>query len=173
MTYRVEAPAAAGAGRSGSTARTITPENGIGCELAWMKALREEAGVPTPIALAGKDGELIQDVSNAGVPRPRHCVLFDWLDGHEPDESGDLLGPFEELGEISGRLHKHSKGWVRPDNFERLVWVYDHMLGDRPYGAAGRTAWASTPRSSPCSSACRPPSSGGWTPSARTPNDSA
>ena len=47
-------------------------------------------------------------------------MLFDWLEGHEPDESGDLVGPFEELGEISARLHKHAKGWARPDNFERL-----------------------------------------------------
>jgi Ser/Thr protein kinase RdoA (MazF antagonist) len=85
------------------------------------------------VPVGGRDGKLIQDVANAGVPRPRHCVLFEWLDGHEPDESGDLLGPFEELGEVSGRLHKHSKSWARPGNFERLVWVYDHMLGDRPY----------------------------------------
>jgi Ser/Thr protein kinase RdoA (MazF antagonist) len=133
MTYRVDAPASGGRWALRVHREDYHTKNGIGCELAWMKALREEAGVPTPIALAGKDGELIQDVSSTGVPRPRHCVLFDWLAGHEPDESGDLVGPFEELGEISARLHKHSKGWARPDNFERLVWVYDHMLGDKPY----------------------------------------
>ncbi len=133
MTYRVDAPASGGEWALRVHREDYHTKNGIGCELAWMKALREEAGVPTPIAVAGKDGGLIQDVSSAGVPRPRHCVLFDWLAGHEPDESGDLIGPFEELGEISGRLHKHSKDWTRPANFERLVWIYDHMLGGRPY----------------------------------------
>ncbi len=133
MTYRVDAPASRGRWALRVHREDYHTKNGIGSELAWMKALREEAGVPTPIAIAGKDGELIQDVATEGVPRPRHCVLFDWLEGHEPDESGDLLGPFEELGEISGRLHKHAKSWARPANFERLVWTYDHMLGDAPY----------------------------------------
>lgn len=133
MTYRVEAPAGGGRWALRVHREDYHSKNGIGCELAWMKALREEAGMPTPIAVAGKDGALIQDVATAGVPRPRHCVLFDWLEGHEPDESGDLIGPFEELGEISGRLHRHSKSWSRPANFERLVWTYDHMLGEAPY----------------------------------------
>lgn len=133
MTYRVDAPASGGRWALRVHREDYHTRNGIACELAWMKALRDEAGVPTPVPVAGKDGALIQDVSNAGVPRPRHCVLFEWLAGHEPDESGDLIAPFQELGEISGRLHKHSKGWARPDNFERLVWIYGHMLGERPY----------------------------------------
>ncbi len=133
ITYRVEAPSsdrkwALRVHREGYHTR-----NGIGSELAWMKALREEGGVPTPIAVAGKDGALIQDGTADAMPRPRHCVLFDWLPGREPDESGDLIASFEELGEISGRIHRHSKGWTLPDQFERLNWDYDHMLGDAPY----------------------------------------
>ena len=132
FTYRVDAPASGGKWALRVHREDYHSRQGIACELAWMKALREDAGVPTPIAVAGKDGAAIQDVISAGVPRPRHCVLFDWLEGHEPDESGDLLAPFEELGEISARLHRHAKAWARPEPFERLIWNYDTMLGDRP-----------------------------------------
>ncbi len=133
FTYRVDAPSSGARWALRVHREDYHSENGIGCELAWMKALREEAGVQTPVAVPGRDAELIQTVLSDGVPRPRHCVLFDWLSGAEPDESGDLIGPFEELGEISGRIHRHSKGWSRPAGFERLIWDYPHTLGDQPY----------------------------------------
>ena len=139
VTYRVDAPSdgRAGGGTEGRKwALRVHREgyhtrNGIDSELAWMKALREDGGVPTPTAIPGRDGELIQDGTAESMPRPRHCVLFDWLAGHEPDESGDLIVSFEELGEISARLHEHAKGWARPEGFERLTWDYgkDVTLG--------------------------------------------
>ena len=133
VTYRVDAPStgrkwALRVHREGYHSR-----QGIVSELVWMRALREEAGVPTPVAVPGRDGESIQTAIAEGVPRPRHCVLFEWLPGGEPDESADLLGPFEELGEISARIHRHSKGWRIPNRFERLTWDFDRSLGDRPY----------------------------------------
>lgn len=133
VTFRVNAPSTDRKWALRVHREDYHTRNGIGCELAWMKALREEAGVPTPTVVPGRDGELIQDAEADGVPRPRHCVLFDWLPGTEPDESGDLIGPFEELGEISAEIHRHSKAWTLPANFERLIWDYDHMLGEEPY----------------------------------------
>lgn len=132
ITYRVDAPSTGGRWALRVHREDYHTRGGIGSELAWMKALREEAGVPTPIAIPGTDGDLIQDGVAEGVPRPRHCVLFDWLPGREPDESGDLMAPFRQLGEISARMHEHSKGWTLPEGFERLIWDYDHMLGDAP-----------------------------------------
>ena len=46
--------------------------NGIRSELAWMRALQSEAGVKTPQAIPGRDGEDIQTVSHPALPRPRH-----------------------------------------------------------------------------------------------------
>lgn len=105
--------------------------DGIASELAWMTALRREAGVMTPAPIAGRDGELIQVATVDGL-NSRHCVLFEFLEGVEPHED-ELLGPFRTLGEVSARIHQHSEGWRRPANFERLHWDYPHMLGDRPY----------------------------------------
>ncbi len=106
--------------------------NAIACELAWMKALREEGGVETPPAIPGRDGNLIQRGQVPGLPRPRYMVMFEFVEGVEPDESQDLTKPFERLGAVSARLHLHAMGWKRPDNFERLIWDFDHTIGATP-----------------------------------------
>jgi Ser/Thr protein kinase RdoA (MazF antagonist) len=48
MTYRVDAPASGDRWALRVHREDYHTRNGIGCELAWMKALREDAGVPTP-----------------------------------------------------------------------------------------------------------------------------
>ena len=133
MTYRVDALPSGRKWALRVHREGYHTRNGIASELAWMNALREEAGVPTPIAVRGRDGALIHSVGAAGLPRPRNCVLFEWLAGAEPEESGSLTDMFEELGEISGRIHRHSKAWRRPADFERLTWDYDTALGARPH----------------------------------------
>ena len=40
-------------------------------------------------------------------------------------------------------MHRHARGWPRPDWFTRFHWDYAAAFGDRPAGAAGRTALAS------------------------------
>jgi Ser/Thr protein kinase RdoA (MazF antagonist) len=103
--------------------------NAIACELAWMKALREEGGVVTPAPVPARDGTVIQTVQGEGLPRPRHIVMFEFVEGHEPDESHDLVEPFRELGEIAARCNVHAIGWRRPANFERLDWDFEHIIG--------------------------------------------
>ena len=46
--------------------------------------------------------------------------MFEFVEGEEPDQEGDLAPSFEELGEIAARTHNHSISWTRPDNFERF-----------------------------------------------------
>ncbi|MBZ0216061.1 MAG: phosphotransferase [Fimbriimonadaceae bacterium] len=104
----------------------------ISCELAWSRALHEEADVITPAYFPGKDGQAIQTVQCADVPGPRHMVLFEFVEGTEPDPDADLAAPFEELGEIAARTHNHSIGWQKPANFERLVWNTQTVFGARP-----------------------------------------
>lgn len=103
--------------------------NAIMCEHAWSEALNEEGGVRTPKILKGLDGSTIQTRSVEGLPGERHMVMFEFVDGHEPDHESDLVKPFEELGGIAARTHNHSVSWRRPDNFERLVWDLDTVFG--------------------------------------------
>ena len=74
-------------------------KNAIASELAWLTALREDGSVITPTAIAGRNGDLIQTVEDAAVPRPRHVVLFAWEEGVEPDEEQqDLRGSVRDSG---------------------------------------------------------------------------
>ena len=130
-TYRIDDPATGEPVVLRIHREAYHTKNAIGCELAFMEALRNEAGVITPKPIPGTDGDLIQTVQIAGMP-PRHCVLFEFLEGEEPSED-ELLGPFRTLGEVSGRIHRFSETWPRGDDFERLHWDFEHMLGNTPY----------------------------------------
>lgn len=104
-------------------------ERAIGCELAWSTALSQEGAVQTPRYLLGRDGEPVQSARVDGLKNPRFMVMFEFVEGDQPDESQDLAGPFEELGEIAARTHLHSIDWPKPAPFERLVWDIDAVFG--------------------------------------------
>ena len=110
----------------------------IESELAWMDALRAEAGVRTPRILPAADGRRIVSVAERGGAGPaaaRHCVRFEFLPGTEP--GGALSGShFAELGEITARMHRHARGWSRPDWFTRFHW--DHQAAFGPVARWGR-----------------------------------
>jgi Ser/Thr protein kinase RdoA (MazF antagonist) len=127
----------------------------IASELAWMDALRAEAGVRTPRVIAAADGRRIVTVPERAAPERaaperagpglagperagpglaggvvRQCVRFEFLPGAEPALGDELtVGHFAELGEITARMHRHARTWVRPDWFTRFRWDYDAAFG--------------------------------------------
>lgn len=106
-------------------------ENGIRSELAWMKALREETGIETPLAIEGLDGEVLQFIDEPKTNTLRTMALFHFIEGKHP-ESDDLLTSFNQLGAMTARLHVHAKQWTRPEYFERLHWNLDGAFGLKP-----------------------------------------
>ena len=96
-----------------------------------MTALDSDGGVATPRPLAGRDGALIQSHGTSALA-PRHLVMFEWLEGAEPDPDDDLVEPFRQLGGIAARTHLHVTGWQLPDGFERLVWDDESVFGPSP-----------------------------------------
>jgi Ser/Thr protein kinase RdoA (MazF antagonist) len=78
----------------------------------------------------GRDGAIIQSLAHATMPRPRNLVLFDWEEGVEPGIGDDLAGPFETLGAVTARMHRHARSWRRPAGFTRLTWDFGTSLGD-------------------------------------------
>ena len=105
----------------------------IRSEHAWTDALREQAGIITPVIYPGKDGDNIQSVSAEGMPGgARNVVMFDWETGVEPPED-DLIGPFKLLGRVSAQMHRHSKNWQRPEWFERYTWDFETSIGSTPH----------------------------------------
>lgn len=105
----------------------------IASELAWLQALRRDNVVVTPIPKLGRDGGLIQEVGHPAMTRPRNVVLFGWETGVEPLATDHLTEKFAVLGEVTAKMHRHSKGWRRPAGFERLTWDFETSLGDRPH----------------------------------------
>jgi Ser/Thr protein kinase RdoA (MazF antagonist) len=138
-TYRIESPTA-----EPCVIRVHREDyhsrQGIECELAWMRALNDQAGVLTPRPIPGIDGEAIQTIAGPGagpgaghgLPRERYAVRFAWIDGQAPDENSDLVEPFIQLGEVTARTHVHSKSWPLPADFERLRWDFETTLGGNP-----------------------------------------
>ena len=104
-------------------------ERAIECELAWTTALADEGAVRAPGFIAGRDGKAIQLARVPGLPNHRFLVMFEFVEGEQPDEDHDLAGPFEELGEIAARTHIQSIGWQKPEPFERLIWNVDTIFG--------------------------------------------
>ena len=104
----------------------------IECELAWIEALGESRAVVTPSHYMGKNGEAIQIGKVEELNSQRYMVLFHFVEGKQPDETGDLKKPFEELGELAAKTHLHSISWPKPKNFERLIWDFSSVFGQNP-----------------------------------------
>lgn len=143
-TYRVDSP-----GRATPVILRVHREgyhslDGIRSELAWMRALQSEAGVKTPQAIPGRDGKDIQTVAHPALPNPRNCVLFEFIEGEEPQQHS-LIEPFKQLGEVTARTHQHSRRWARPPYFERLTWDFEHSLGRTPNWGPWREGPDATP----------------------------
>ncbi len=128
-TYRVDDPA------DGRTAvlrvhRTGYHQPGaVASELAWLQALRRDAGLATPAVFRAADGREVVDIEIG--PVTRQAVLFEWLPGSEPAQD-QLAEKFELLGGICARMHRHSRGWTRPASFTRFCWDFDCCVGATP-----------------------------------------
>jgi Ser/Thr protein kinase RdoA (MazF antagonist) len=102
----------------------------IESELAWLDALREQAGVRTPHVLETKDGRRLLALDEPGAPDPRYVVHFEWLPGTEPTPSDERLADsFELLGAITARMHDHVAAWQPPAGFSRFAWDYEGSFG--------------------------------------------
>jgi Ser/Thr protein kinase RdoA (MazF antagonist) len=100
----------------------------IASELAWLDALRNDAGVRTPHVLPTRDGDLVLALDETGAADPRYVVHFEWLPGSEPADD-DLPEQFEMLGTITARMHDHVRTWSAPPGFTRFAWDYDGAFG--------------------------------------------
>ena len=99
----------------------------IESELAWLEALREDAGVRTPRVLRTPDGRRLVALDEEGAPDPRYVVHFEWLPGSEPTDA--TTESFRLLGAITARMHRHVRTWRRPPGFRRFAWDYDGSFG--------------------------------------------
>ena len=103
----------------------------IESELDWIAALARDEVIATPGLRRGRDGEMIQSCAIDGLAAPRFVVMFDYIPGVQPVETGDLGAHFVGLGAMAARMHEHAMSWARPAGFERLTWDVEAVFGPR------------------------------------------
>jgi Ser/Thr protein kinase RdoA (MazF antagonist) len=87
-------------------------------EMAWLATLAD-GPIPVPPPVAARDGSLVVEAEDAGVPEPRMCVLFGWLDGVRLAEGLDA-DRASALGEATAVLHRQARSFPVPSGMH--VW---------------------------------------------------
>lgn len=113
------------------------PLPAIRSELAWIDDLRRVAAVRTPALVPTTTGESVTAVTSCGATR--FVSAFEFIDGVIAEERPADIG-YDDLGEITARLHAHACGWDRPEWFERFRWDADTMLGPQARWGDWRSA---------------------------------
>lgn len=98
----------------------------IESELLWLDALRE-AGIAVPEAIRDVEQQRVQRLPLA-EGACRYAVLFHWVEGEMPTTEVDPRA-FRQLGQITARLHQHSRSWQKPAGFQRMTWDHQTMIG--------------------------------------------
>ena len=100
-----------------------TPE-GIELELAWLEAMRCDAGLPVPEPVRTLESRLLVQVSIPGIPGPRHCSLLRWVKGRMVTR-GVRADHYRAQGRLMGRMHKYAAQWQPPPGLTKRHWDWD------------------------------------------------
>ncbi len=103
---------------SGTPWHPVRDRTAVESELAWLAALRRETDLVVPEPAPNRFGELTTLASIDGVPEPRICVLFRWVEGRFLN-TGLTPAHMERVGEFMARLHEHALTFERPAGFTR------------------------------------------------------
>lgn len=130
-TYRVDDPAT---GR-----RTVMRVHRLGyhshaavmSELQWMTSLREAGVINAPAVIPTTDGRWIVSTPEPDSDEPRKSVMFEFASGTQPNED-HLVESFVALGEMTARMHAHTRRWSPPPGFTRHHWDYEAAFGPAP-----------------------------------------
>ncbi|MGV8880673.1 MAG: phosphotransferase enzyme family protein [Rhodoglobus sp.] len=104
----------------------------IDSEVAWISALLRDDVISTPPLIPNASNDVVTKfVNDAG--EIQHAVMFEFVTGHAPNFD-EFSSRIEELGALTAAMHTHSRSWVVPSGFNRVVWNFDVILGES-------TAW--------------------------------
>ena len=100
-------------------------------ELQWMRAVGE-GGLAVPRPVPASDGRFVQVIDGVQVD------VLTWLDGEPLGETGtplkieDREATIFAVGREMARLHDISDAWAIPDDFDRLSWDAEGLVGEAP-----------------------------------------
>ena len=95
-----------------------------------MDALRE-AGVPTPRARPGTDGDPLQVVTPPDDGPPLQVDVLAWIDGRSLAADGEEREVHRLVGRTSALIQQHGRTWRPPPGFSRPTWDVDALIGPR------------------------------------------
>ncbi len=99
----------------------------IQSEMLWLAAIRRDTDITVPGPVPNADGEFVTTVAAEGVPEPRHCAIFGWLDGRKPNRQ-PALRTIQRLGSTMARLHQHANTFQPAASFTSIrqdtVWTF-------------------------------------------------
>ncbi len=117
----------------------------IASELAWLAALRREAGLVVPEPMPSLEGKLLVQAAAAGVPERRNCSLLRWMRGRFCRQHF-RLSHFGAVGRLMARLHNHAAQWEPPPGFVRRHWDWEGLFGDNAgFDLSASEVWALLP----------------------------
>jgi Ser/Thr protein kinase RdoA (MazF antagonist) len=104
--------------------RVTAPEGGhildhVTAEMDWLAALARDTDLSVPRPLPTRDGSLVVTASADGVPEPRLCEIFSWVDGKNLVEDMSEAN-IAKLGELSAQLHAHALAYHPPTELSLL-----------------------------------------------------
>jgi Ser/Thr protein kinase RdoA (MazF antagonist) len=122
-TYRVDSERGRFALRIHRAGEKLEPL--IRSEVAWLDALRADAGLAVPAAIPTLDGERVARVEAEVVPGARYCTLFKWLDGRPYL----TLEHVDRAGQLLAMIHRQSETFAPSDGFTRPTWDASAFMG--------------------------------------------
>lgn len=123
-----------------------TPE-AIELELAWLAAMRQEAGLPVPEPIPRLDGGLLTRIATSGIPESRSCSLLRWVKGRllpnygQPEHS-------RAQGRLMARMHNFTQQWQQhlPPGKSKRHYDWDGLfMNDPEIGLPSGKSWEYLP----------------------------
>jgi Ser/Thr protein kinase RdoA (MazF antagonist) len=103
-----------------------TPQ-AIRLELAWLAAMRREAGLPVPEPMPGLDGGLLAHVSIPGIPQDYDCALLRWVKGRLVRGVG-RPEHYLAQGRLMARIHNFTQHWQLPPAHAKRHYNWDGLF---------------------------------------------
>lgn len=106
----------------------------LNAEIKWLREIKKYTPLIVASPIKGKNGFYVQLIHSWMADQTFACVLYEFLEGHAPDESDEqnVIRQFADLGEATAWLHRQSRMWNDAKYLERWTMDYDTMIGAHP-----------------------------------------
>jgi Ser/Thr protein kinase RdoA (MazF antagonist) len=117
----------------------------IELELAWLAAMRREAGLPVPEPIPRLDGGLLTRISIPGISQTRSCSLLRWVKGRLLPNNG-RPEHYRAQGRLMARIHNFTQQWQLPPGHTKRHYDWDGLfMNDPEIGLPPGESWKYLP----------------------------